>query len=59
MKIAKKLFEYRTKKELTMEKMADLLGVPYRTYQDWEDGMRVPTPLSYRYLHRFLLENDK
>jgi transcriptional regulator with XRE-family HTH domain len=36
------LKELRTKANLTQKQAAELLGVPFRTYQDWEYGKRTP-----------------
>lgn len=36
------LKELRQSANLTQKKAAELLGVPYRTYQDWECGKRCP-----------------
>ena len=32
----------RKKAGLNMKKLADLLGAPYRTVQDWNAGRRMP-----------------
>jgi len=36
------LKELRLSAGLTQKKAAELLGVPFRTYQDWEYGKRTP-----------------
>lgn len=36
------LKELREKAKLTQKAAAELLGVPFRTYQDWEYGKRTP-----------------
>jgi len=36
------LKDLRAKAKLTQKQAAELLGVPFRTYQDWEYGKRTP-----------------
>ena len=52
--------EPRTSREQaghTQQQAADLLGVPYRTYQDWERGVsRMPTYALRLYRHLAGLE---
>lgn len=36
------LKELREKAKLTQKAAAELLGVPFRTYQNWEYGQRTP-----------------
>lgn len=32
--------EIREKYKMTMKQAAELVGIPYRTWQNWEDGSR-------------------
>lgn len=34
--------EVRQKKGLQIKEIADMLGAPYRTIQDWDSGARKP-----------------
>lgn len=36
--------QIRKERNMTQEQMAEFLGVPYRTYQAWELGVRHPAP---------------
>lgn len=38
----KSIKEARLEAELTQAKMADFIGIPLRTIQDWERGRRTP-----------------
>lgn len=44
--------EARQAKGLSMRKAAVLIGVPYRTWQDWEAGLRKPPD----YVERLIVE---
>lgn len=39
---AEKLKNYRKANKLTVQQMADRIGVPKRTYEDWEAARRSP-----------------
>jgi DNA-binding transcriptional regulator YiaG len=40
------VLKWRSSRKLTQPKAAALLGVPYRTFQDWEYGRRAPRGLA-------------
>jgi DNA-binding transcriptional regulator YiaG len=40
------VLEWRTARKLTQAKAAALLGVPLRTFQDWEYARRAPQGLA-------------
>jgi DNA-binding transcriptional regulator YiaG len=42
------LLKWRTSRKLTQPKAAALLGVPYRTLQDWEYARRAPQGLALK-----------
>ena len=44
MKFAASLLELRRQASLTQDEAARLLNVPLKTYQSWEQGVRMPTP---------------
>ena len=44
--------EARKKAGLTIKAASDLIGVPYRTWQDWEAGLRKPP----EYVERLIIE---
>ena len=43
-----KVREARERVGLTIKKLADLLGAPYRTVQDWNDGKSKPVEWAER-----------
>ena len=43
MTFSEKLKILRAEKHLTQKEVAEILGVPKRTYEDWEYGKRTPT----------------
>ena len=43
---AKLVLRWRMRQKLSQPKAAKLLGVPYRTFQDWEYGNRAPLGLA-------------
>lgn len=53
---------YRDKLNLTQRDISNLLGVPRRTWQNWELGIRNPTPAMEKMLKEKLdrmLENPR
>ena len=40
------VLRWRTLRQLSQAKAAALLGVPHRTFQDWEYGRRAPKGLA-------------
>jgi DNA-binding transcriptional regulator YiaG len=40
------VLKWRMARNLTQPKAATVLGVPYRTFQDWEAGRRTPRGLA-------------
>jgi DNA-binding transcriptional regulator YiaG len=40
------VLKWRTARQLSQPAAAALLGVPYRTFQDWEYGRRAPRGLA-------------
>lgn len=38
------IFELRQSTGLSQQKFGDALGIPMRTVQDWERGVRTPVP---------------
>lgn len=40
---------------LTQKGMSELMGIPFRTIQQWESGERIPPP----YVKRFVLNELK
>ena len=50
----KKIEEARRAAGLTMKKMSDLLEIPYRTIQNWENGVSTPPPYVERLVIREL-----
>lgn len=48
------LKKYRLDNFLTQIQMANMLGIPYRTYQGWELGDRTPSTASLLFLESFL-----
>ena len=42
MEFADELKTWRTRKDLKQEEAAKFLGVPLRTYQEWEQGRQEP-----------------
>ena len=49
---ASKLIKIRAYLKLTMSEMADVMGAPYGTYAEWENGRRekVATPAIQQFL---------
>ena len=45
MAFADELKTWRTRVEYTQEEAAEFLGVPLRTYQEWEQGRQAPDQL--------------
>ena len=56
-----KIEEARREAGLTMKKMSDLLEIPYRTIQNWENGVSTPPPYVERLVIRELerIRKDK
>lgn len=56
-----KIEEARRAAGLTMKKMSDLLEIPYRTVQNWENGVSTPPPYVERLVIRELerIRKDK
>jgi len=53
----KRLKKMRLKRGLTQDAVADELGIPWRTYQEWELGRRKPSAAGIRILMDFLEED--
>jgi DNA-binding transcriptional regulator YiaG len=50
MTLAKKLYAWRQKQELTQQQAATKIGAPIGTYRDWEQGRSEPRGLSRKAL---------
>jgi len=59
-KLGKKLKDYRLGRGMTVQKMAERLGVPKRTYEEWESGRRHPWQPGLMLIKRILrIENGR
>lgn len=41
--LAGSLEALRSRRKMTQKEMAEFIGVPWRTYRNWEKGLRHPT----------------
>ncbi len=53
------LREIRVKVGMTQEAFADWVGVPYRTYQNWENGTRVPPAYVVKLIAHYVQTAEK
>lgn len=53
------LSEIRAKVGMTQEAFAEWVGIPYRTYQNWENGMRVPPAWAVKLLAHYVKTAEK
>jgi DNA-binding transcriptional regulator YiaG len=51
------VLKWRTKRKLSQAAAAAELGVPYRTFQDWEYGRRAPQGLARTLIARSMLRD--
>ncbi len=52
----KNIKQFRIKNKLTQYKLADLVGVHWRTVQNWEAGLSKPSKLASNQLKRVMGE---
>lgn len=53
------LSEIRAKVGMTQEAFAEWVGIPYRTYQNWENGTRVPPAWAVKLLAHYVKTAEK
>lgn len=54
---ARRVKALRTRLGLTQRGMEERYGIPYRTIQNWEAGVRVPPPYDLRMLEELASKN--
>ena len=52
---SEKLKAFRAKTKLSQRKLAEVLGIPRRTYENWESNINVPA----QYMQESILEKIK
>jgi DNA-binding transcriptional regulator YiaG len=53
-----RLVQYRKKHGISLEKLAQLLGVSWMTVRRWEHKFHAPSPLAARQIATFLAEHE-
>ena len=59
MDLIKRLEEYRLKKRITQERLAEMLGVSFATVNRWFNGKTKPNKIQEYHIKKLLNKNKK